>query len=818
MKKTIFCLSAVLSVAMGLAGCGGNSAPNVAPQVALEPASHIALEALLKKSRAELATEAAELETKIRRQDELRLAGQLKFALLPQTRLPLAQPIWREAKHSAERGFSVPPYLSGGAKDTPLARHLARHGDVEAAAGLAESGDAAALSTFRLDRNYPLEWTRLVGLMLHHAQFTLATENVEGAKELFALHQQLRALLPQAAQRSALGQALLPRGLDTLQQAAQAWRQQGRGDLAQQTEQFLAKLGAAPAWQWPLPADRAELSRHLGLDGAGLGAAAAAPLRALDLSCLPLPHDHLDACWAFFDGQHVREALFAYRSTMVDYEQPAQWVPRLDLLGQTKPAVTATLTPGNPYVGGVVQIRFGQVRFGDAKPASLPRDFGPLSLDRTFEHNRRLFAWKQSGASIAVKDAKSLGALPAMAPGAPREAVLERDADHDVLKALRQTYAPDAKQALASAAAALWQRHGPAQVHADRHVTLSWNDGVTRFTLTLPDDRERPVEFEAADSSGRDAAKRVAVARARDLVDRQARLASNQPLSRLPRNLETLPLGMARAQVERILPGGTNALRRDIPNGLMATYAGQPAGPADAVVRTLFARFDDAGRLAEVRVRYADHPGNRPGTLKKRLVALQAAHGAGETAPLNPARAADLPARKATGGVHVWQDDLTRLTCTLESGSLEIALRNCPAPHPEGEPLPAFAFLSRGADGIVLGMSRSDVVARGATPHEGALLLTTKADSAFDSVLVWFESDQVCRVVARYREGAQDPAKHLQETWGGELRAAGWPWRQDFAGNRLQSWTTHDELARYRIFWQEDNLGTHLLAEWRSVK
>jgi hypothetical protein len=103
MKKSIYCVLAVC-----VAGCGGSSTPNVSvAPVALEPAPHIALEALLKKSRAELAAEAAELEKKIRRQDELRLAGQLKLALLPQARLPLAPPVWRESQFSAERGCSV---------------------------------------------------------------------------------------------------------------------------------------------------------------------------------------------------------------------------------------------------------------------------------------------------------------------------------------------------------------------------------------------------------------------------------------------------------------------------------------------------------------------------------------------------------------------------------------------------------------------------------------------------------------------------------------------------------------------------------------
>src|SRR5207247_1757149 len=116
--------------------------------------------------------------------------------------------------------------------------------------------------------------------------------------------------------------------------------------------------------------------------------------------------------------------------------------------------------------------------------------------------------------------------------------------------------------------------------------------------------------------------------------------------------------------------------------GVMAVYPGQPAAPADAVVRALFTRFDDAGRLAELRIRYADHPSNKPGTLRKKLDALQAAHGAGELMPLPTSLGIDLPARKGSAAVtHVWQDDLTLVTCTSDSGSLEITLRNCPLEH-----------------------------------------------------------------------------------------------------------------------------------------
>jgi hypothetical protein len=804
MKKLIFSLGCCAM----LVGCGG-SAP-VVTEGDLVPCSDVSLKALLEKPRAELAELATELEQKIQRQDQLRLAGQLKFALLSQTRLPLAPPIWRKARFSAERGFSVPPYLADRLKDTPLALHLARHGDSEAALLLAEPSDQAAVSKLKLERNYPLEWTRLAGLLLHHAQFTLATDNLEGGKQLLALHLELRALLPPAARQGALGQALLPRGLDTLEQASQAWKQSGRDLLAQQANAFLVNLDAAPAWRWPLPTSRSEL----GQTGSGPGTAVPAPLRALDLLALPVPHDHLDSCWTFFDADHqAREVLLAYRTTQVDYEQPTQWVPRLDMLAQAKPTVYATLTPGNPYVGGVIQIRLG-----DAPPVTLPRDFGAVHLDRTFEQNRRWFAWKQRGTSIVVKDAKALAEVRQPLAGLS-QAALQRAPDVDLLAQVRFSYPASPKDSLASVARPLWEKFGAGQLHVGNGLTLAWDDGRTRYVLSLPNSKDQPIKVDVSDSSGADIAQRLSSAKARDLVDRQTRLANGRPLARLPRTVDPLTLGMKRTEVERMLPGGASALRRDIPQGFMAVYPGQAKTGSDAVLRMIFARFDDAGQLAELRIRYADHPGNKPGTLRKKLDALQVAHGPGEVASVESAWSVDLPARKgAAGSRHVWHDDGTLLTCTVEGGGLEIAMRDCPLSHPEGEPLPSLQFLPRGPEGIGLGTRRSDLLAQGGTSHEGALLLKMNAGSPYDTALVWFQKEKATRIIARHRvAAAKEPVKHLQEAWRREVRSLGWPWRQDLAGAVPQSWTTHDALTRYRLFWEEDNQGTFLFSEWREA-
>ncbi len=805
-KKPLFCLVGCFL----LTGCGGSAAPAptgvpseslVAPAVAeekLEPSSEASLASLLAQSREELAAQAAALEKTIHDQDVLRLEGHLPFALVPKLRLPSMPPVFREAKYSPERGFSVPPYLEGK-QDAALAVHLARHGDTEAALKLADPETAAELKKLALDRNYPVEWTRLVGLMLHHAQVSMASDNIDGARHLLGLQVQLRAILPAATQQSPLGQALLPLGVETLRQAAAAWKERDRTGLAQQADAYLSKFGAAPAWQWSAPEDRLLLEAWLGLESeTKRGAKVAAPLRAFDLLSLPAPHAHVDACWTFFDDQgRLAELCFAYRPLLQDYEDAAQWIPRLVPSKQSNVTVTATLTPGNPYVGGVLQLRLG-----GTKSASLPREIGPLSLDSTFEANRRLVAWKQHGPSVAVKDAKALADLRTPLAAPVVEVGLERERAQDIVSELRVAFPVSNTMSLAAVAAPVWERFGPATVQVGKEVSLLWNDGSTRWALSFPNNREQPIALRVSDATERDAAQRYEAAKLRASADRKARLANNRPLTPLPRSLETLTLGARRADVERFLPGGVNAIRREIPQGLMAVYAGQPSAPADAVVRMIFARFDDAGRLAALRVRYADHPSNKPGTLRKKLEALQAAHGSGEVVSLPASLGADLPARKGpAASMQIWQDDTTLLSCTSDAGSLEITLSNCPPEHADGVPLPPFAFLAPGPDEVSLGSTRSELLAKGAAPFETALLLKSKAGSPFDSILVWFDQERATRIVARYRANAvNEPAKHLQEAWARDVRQVGWPWRQDLAAGQPQSWTTFDARTRYRLF------------------
>src|SRR5437868_413356 len=140
MRKLLSCFG-VLGVVLLTAGCGSDGPPAGDGSEPIAPARlgdkiDQNLEELLSRPRAELAEMADDWAGKIRFQLDGLRTGNHGLALLPNLRLPLAVPIFREAHYAAKAGFSLPPYVTGDARDTALALHLARHGDAEAALNL----------------------------------------------------------------------------------------------------------------------------------------------------------------------------------------------------------------------------------------------------------------------------------------------------------------------------------------------------------------------------------------------------------------------------------------------------------------------------------------------------------------------------------------------------------------------------------------------------------------------------------------------------------------------------------------------------------
>src|SRR5206468_731703 len=111
---------------------------------------------------------------------------------------------------SAEAGLSLPPYVKPGAKDTALAWHLARHGDLESAQKLsspAEIEKLASLHRSLYDRNYPAEWARLAARALLWQQLRLIQGNPESAVEIGSIHKQLQTIFSAKERESPLAAA-----------------------------------------------------------------------------------------------------------------------------------------------------------------------------------------------------------------------------------------------------------------------------------------------------------------------------------------------------------------------------------------------------------------------------------------------------------------------------------------------------------------------------------------------------------------------------------------------------------------------------------
>ena len=109
------------------------------------------------------------------------------------------------------------------------------------------------------------------------------------------------------------------------------------------------------------------------------------------------------------------------------------------------------------------------------------------------------------------------------------------------------------------------------------------------------------------------------------------------------------------------------------------------------------------------------------------------------------------------------------------------------------------------------------------TTADRALLLTPEGDGPYDALLVWFDQERVARVLARHKHGGKpvttlgQMGQALTETVGRELRTLGWPRRQDFDQDILQSMSWHDDGLRVRVFWQEtDNGPPRMFTEWKK--
>jgi hypothetical protein len=394
----------------------------------------ISLQDWLKLPQPELAKLAEEWTVTVGNQREAARGNPQSVQLLQGLRPPAESVVFAEATFSKEAGFSLPPYVKEGQKDAGVALHLARFGDREAALKLADDADKdllAKIDSFRGERDYPLEWTRLVGLVLESAQLKLAGGEPDGATELVQLHRQLRGVLDAKAAEGALGAALLSRGRQALTLAAPEWRKPrwNKVALAGDIEAAVAEWGNLPDSAPGLTAGdkQAEVSRLFGAAIEGRTIVAHTPSaaqRALDLLALPLPSEGVTDVVAFLDSkQTLTELLVLYRAKIHElFPEPRQLALPLVERDYTNQAPTAS--PGlsrQTWTGGETNYDLALFTRGKAGGAVVrvskagssaptasfsrdPRDFGAVSLDRSFEQNRLSIALEQAGDSLEIKD------------------------------------------------------------------------------------------------------------------------------------------------------------------------------------------------------------------------------------------------------------------------------------------------------------------------------------------------------------------------------------------------------------------------------
>jgi hypothetical protein len=800
--------------------------------------------------REELARRCLDVEKNLAEKDQLLKQHQLVYALLKENRYPSATPVFREATYRPGLGISLPAYVSDGVKDSTIAQHLDRFGDHEAAALLVDSKDEAIAAKIALNRtkiNFPVEWTRLVALTEQAAQIDLASDNFEGAKKLIAIQRKLRLLFKDEDRQTPLAVALLNRGLSTLKQAAAAWQASGRLDLGQQTLTLLSEFGETPAWAPTLPT-RETLAGFFA-PGTGPGLVATSPMRVLDLLDLPLPHDSADTAAAFVDAKgDLTEIWIGYRPVLEAQQlyKPEQFAGSVEEMrtshsedkGVDFPRriwdlpecqLNVTLTRRNEAIGAVASLITPNAVKTKFSGGPLPRDFGTVSLDRTFENNRWMCDWKKRGNTLvlsekAIQDVKN--PLPTRTP--TRIELSREGKGADLLGRAAFEYAETPKETTESLGeiirpllASLGRpEFGYRNDGRGPTVDVVFSDANTEYALQFAQHRSQPVSLVMFDRSGKPTAEREKSARAQDLEDRNHRVETGSPLKRLPRGLEGFTLGMSKADFLKALPESPQVVKHDLPGGgVMAAFLGTPA-PGEAVVREWFGRFE-ADKLAELRIRYADVPNNKPGTFLRKLDGVKAECGPPEIVT-TPSVWADI-APKNTVARLSWQDDVTSLVARQEAFGMELTFRDCPLDHPEGTPLPPLEYLNRGTSQVTVGMSKDQVAKLNPKQHEGTWMITPTAADPYDVILVWIEKDHVTRVVARSRQAAMAPrnkaeaARAILEGWARDGATLGWPTRQDVVAGSLESLGSRDDRTRFRRFFREDRNGISQFSEWREM-
>jgi hypothetical protein len=867
MRKRFLHLVALLAV-FAVAGCRGGTVATVEDEEhRLGQTTDVDLSAWLKLSRSELAKLTDKWAAAVKNDQEAARNSSDAVELLPRLRPQVRLPVFQKAAFSAEAGFSLPPYVAPGTHDAAVALHLARFGDQEAALKLADPTDLELrkqIQDARSEKDYPVEWSRLVGLVIASSQLKLAGGDTDAATRLVLIHKQLRTILDTRASRGSLGAVLLPAGRRALILAAKAWRESGQNhnDLAEDIEKAIADWGPVPE---PIPqlqpgAAKNAVAAVFGTRISGKIVLALKPEdmgRPLDLMSLPIPTNALAVVAAFLDkNDRLAEIQFTYRAKIEDvYPEAANLAYYLNeagvpLKGESVEAslyrqtyvggglsIDAVRTNRSGALGGWVQVSAAK---DPAKPAARHglRTFGSLDLDRTFEANRLAFVPGQTGPSILVTDKPALKSLMAeLQLPIPTGVNLEREKGHDLLAGVQVTWAPEqTTKALEGLLPLLWSAFGNSRVAAVEKSTgaylgFIWQDEHTQVEMRFPFDDKGPVLI-VRDSRGAESLPaRAAAANQRGEVERKARLAGGKPDERLPRSLgavndysmEALHLGQSKVEAETLLPDGKSTRRKEFPGGVSLVILSNPLNGSTYWARQILLRYDD-DRVTEIRVRY--HEGLAPARKGEALLERLNEGKAGAPEAVHP-NWAGLWTGMAHPGKPVewrWQDDLTIRTYRRDAGGSEVVLTDR-ASADAGKPLGPLAFIQSGVPGCRIGETRVAVrtaLKEPAATSAGADIYRQPANSPYDRLLVWYVAGKVSRIVAvhRAKPGKTDVqiATALSQAWGRDVAGLGYIRRQEGAHGHVRlSYFWHDERTRVETFVQEDDQGARLMTDWRSL-
>ncbi len=845
MKAALF-RSAALLAFLALGGCGQSPVPDPgrpAPEVTekrLAASTPVDVAAWLAEPREKLAKLADEQQkASLGRLAAVR-DGKAEAELLPTLRVTVQAPVFRAAAYRAAAGFSLPAYIKDG-PDAEAALHLARHGDQEAALKLADAASRPRVEALKLEKNYPVEWTRLVGLTLADAQLRLAAGDADAAATLVRVHEQLGKLFGPTARSSSLASVLLGQGQRALQMAALAWRTpaHNKPGLADDVEKALKAWGEVPPARLPLRA-RAGVAHGADLE------------RFADLLGLPVPSEGLLAGAAFADADgRLAGVQLAYRSGIATlYPRTADLGVFLAERGMpgAEPRKSATLSrqefngPGltaevvrtdrTPLLGAIVTLAVPGVKPADQ--AGDPRAFGPLHLSLPFSAGRDALSPVKVSVPLEVTEAALLTRLTAgLDVPAPAAASVGRASDADLIAEMslswpREMPTDDAGRLLAG----LWAARGKAAVlaldeKAGGGLILQWQSANTRASFLAPYSGTGASLTVVDTRPEKELPARLAEAKGRAAKERQARIAAGKPDARLLGGPEAinglaadgLRVGKTKGEAEAALarmPDGKEYKHAKLADGVSVTTLTQPSPGAESWARQVLVRYE-GDKVAEVRVRYQEGLAKvKPGAGLAEAMSADPRLGPGETVPPTWAGLwADIDTGKTE--MRRWRDDLIERTYQRDAAGSEVAWRA----RPEDGPARPWRFLAAGAGGVALGDARAKVVAAWGEPAakgEEPEVFRMPAASPYEQALVWWDKGTVARLVL-VEKGKAEPAGAMaavQRVWGRDVGGLGYIRRQ--TGERgpvLGSLFWHDDAVRVQVFAQKDGPAARVMTEWR---